>query len=94
MFYSGGSMKRIALVLVVLMLICGCTDNVRSRKFGGTTTENLEPGKKLINITWKNSDLWILTKPMRPGDLPETYEFTESSSIGLLQGKIIIKESK
>ena len=87
-------MKKVALVLIVIMLVCGCTSQKRAKSFGGTSTENLEPGKKLINITWKDSNLWILTKQMKPGDVPETYEFTESSSVGILQGKIIIKESK
>ena len=87
-------MKKVALVLIVFMMICGCTDNVRSKGWGGTSTENLEPGKKLINITWKNSDLWMLTRPMKSDDVPETYEFIEKSSIGMLSGKVIIKESK
>lgn len=86
-------MKRVVLVLVIILMVCGCTENRRAKSWGGTATENLEPGKKLVMVTWKDSNIWMLTRPMKPGEIPETYEFIEKSSLGVLSGKIIIKES-
>lgn len=82
-----------AFVGVSLMMV-GCTDNIRARAWGGTAEENLPRGQKLVNITWKESDVWILTKAMTKDDVAETYEFRESSTYGVMQGKVIIRESK
>jgi len=92
-------MKRINLSFVIILAISiisatGCTSNIRAKKFGGTSTENLASGRKLVTATWKDASLWILTRPMRDGETPETYDFSESSSWGLVQGHVIIKESK
>jgi len=83
-------------ILLILVLACsiGCTSNIRAKKFGGTSTETLPAGQKLVTVTWKDSSLWMLTRPMKDGEQPETYDFSESSSWGLVQGHVIIKERK
>ena len=85
-------MKRVA--LFALMLAAGCTDQIRAKSFGGEMTTRLPPGHKLVNVTWKAADLWILTRPMKPGDEAESYDFRESSSWGLVEGKISIIETQ
>ena len=64
------------------------------RKFGGEETLELEPGRKLMNATWKGDSLWILTREMKPEDMEETYTYSEYSNFGILEGKVIIKEKK
>lgn len=85
--------------LSILFLACAalvfssCTDNQRAKSWGGKMTINLEPGQKVVNVTWKRGDMWILTRPMRAGETPETYKFIENSTWGVLQGEATIIES-
>lgn len=78
--------------LLLLLCFCGCTQNIRARNLGGTATVTLPCGQKLLNATWKDSDLWILRRDMRPGEVAESYVFAEDSAYGALEGKIILKE--
>lgn len=89
-------MKKIKLFVAIIILVlfmCGCKQTI-SRNYGGTTEIELEPGKKLVEVTWKNSDLWYLVEPMEPNYVPKTKEFIESSNYGILEGKVIFYESK
>jgi hypothetical protein len=78
------------------MALCftSCTQNERARSLGGTAVEVLPKGRKLVNVTWKETELWILTRPMTVDDVAESYEFKESSSWGLLEGTVKIQEVK
>lgn len=88
-------MKRIIITLSVLVvLLTSCTENKRARTWGGTSTINLNPGHKLVNMTWKESNLWYLTTPMDSGYVPKTYTFHEESSWGIAEGTIYIRETK
>ena len=82
----------IFIVGVTLMtLLYGCTENTRARVYGGTQTIELESGKRLVNVTWKEgSALWILTK--EDTTKPTTYRFEEKSNFGMMEGQVIIKE--
>ncbi len=55
-------------------------------------TINLEKGEKLVNVTWKDADMWILTRAIREGEREEIYKFTEKSTFGVMQGEITIVE--
>lgn len=46
------------------------------------------------NVTWKEDNLWYLTRPMNENDVAETYNFNEKSSWGLVEGIYIIVEIK
>lgn len=85
-------MKRIA-ILALLSLI-GCTSQERARSFGGSSSMTLPAGAKLVTATWKNADLWVLTRPMRADEKAETYQFQESSSWGIAEGTVTIKEAR
>jgi hypothetical protein len=88
-------MKYVAMMAVGMSLtLVGCTENIRARSFGGTMTINVAKGQKVVNATWKGTDLWILTKKMKDGEIAESYEFIEKSSFGVIQGKINIVEEK
>jgi hypothetical protein len=81
-------MNKLLLICLLGLLASGCTENARTRNFGGSSTQNLPVGQKLVNVTWKSVDLWVLTRPMREG------EVAENSSFGVMQGKIIFVETK
>lgn len=86
--------KALLLVAVVGMsaMLSGCTDNLRTKIYGGSMKIELPQGKKLVNATWKDAEFWYLVRDMRPGETAETWEFIEKSSIGLVEGKVIIIE--
>jgi hypothetical protein len=54
-------MKKIIICLMVLVGFTSCTNNVMTRNYGGSETINLPVGDKLVNITWKENELWLLT---------------------------------
>jgi hypothetical protein len=83
--------KLIVLCLIGFSLIA-CTENSRVKGWGGTGKMLLPKGKKLVNVTWKGENVWYLTRAMRPGEVPEVYEFQEESSFGIIEGTYIITE--
>lgn len=89
-------MKKILLILAVISLISlsGCTENQRAKKWGGNANITLPAGQKLVNVTWKDDNLWYLTRPMTVNETAETYKFSEESSWNLLEGTYTIIEVK
>jgi hypothetical protein len=84
----------IVYVVAVVAMCGGCTQNQRAKSWGGNATVNLPKGQKLVNVTWKDSNVWYLTKKMSKNDTEEQYSFGEESSWGLLEGSVTIKEQK
>ena len=82
-----------AFALSIAALTISC-DNVMSRKFGGSTTINLEKGQKLVEATWKENSLWYLTEPMDSDYVPKTKTFKEDSNFGVLEGTVTFVESR
>jgi hypothetical protein len=78
----------VAIVIALLATFFGA--NFWAKSFGGTI--NVESREKVVNATWKESNLWILTRPPVPGDKPVTLTFQEYSNLGILQGKVVITE--
>ena len=89
---KGETMKRVLTVLFFILLFGGCQWGTRT--FGGTTEIKLPPYEKLVTATWRGSDLWYLTRPMRPNDNSEILIFRESSALGIAEGKVIFYESR
>jgi uncharacterized lipoprotein YehR (DUF1307 family) len=87
-------MKKVILAIAVIVSMASCTQNERAKQFGGTATIDLPQGQKLVNITWKEDQIWYLTRPMGASDSAETYTFQEESSYGVMEGTVILKESK
>lgn len=88
-------MKKIFLSgIAILALTASCTENARVKNFGGTGDINLPHGQKLVNVTWKQNQIWYLTRQMRKDEVAETYQFQEESSWGVVEGTYIIHESK
>ncbi len=82
------------LLSIALIMGLGCTENVRSRAYGVTSKVDLPSNMKLVNITWKNADLWYLVRPMREDESEETYYFHESSNFGVFEGNVKLVEHK
>jgi hypothetical protein len=82
------------LAIGVIAMLGSCTDNNRVKNWGGEGTINLPKGRKLVNVTWKNTQVWYLTRPMTSTDVAETYQFHEESSWGVMEGTYNIIETK
>lgn len=90
---KNGRLAILALAICSAFFATACTQNQRARHFGGTGKAELPAGRKLVNATWKEgNDLWLLTRAAKPGEPPETYEFIEDSSLGMMNGKVVIIE--
>lgn len=87
-------MKKILVVLFSFIFLFSCTENKRARTFGGTENINITNGYKVVNCTWKDDDLWILTTKMNENEQPRILKFQETSAWGIFEGTIILKESK
>jgi hypothetical protein len=86
-------MKNAILALLILAALPSCTENTRARVWGGTATVEIPRDQKFVNATWKDVQLWILTRKRTSVDtLREEYHFHEKSSYGLIEGQVIIKE--
>jgi hypothetical protein len=80
--------------LTVGVLMLTSCENFATRNFGGSQTIELEKGQRLVEITFKDNDLWILTEPMDSDYVPKTKTFYEDSNLGVMQGKITIVEQR
>lgn len=79
-------------IVVVAGLLLAFTPKSLTKNFGGTVTIELEPGEKLEEITWKDDSIWYLTRPMRDDETAEIHTFSQSSPMGVLEGKVIVIE--
>ena len=82
----------IMLLVVMGFSLTGCKSV--AKKMGGTISIDVPKGQKVIEATWKDSDVWYLTRPMREDEKPETFTFQEDSNFCIIEGKVIFKESK
>lgn len=88
-------MKKAIFYFAILAIgLSSCTENSRVKSWGGEGTINLPKGRKLINVTWKETQVWYLTRPMNSTDVAETYQFQEESSYGVMEGTYNIVETK
>jgi hypothetical protein len=88
-------MRKLICFLIIIPLcafLSGCTQQQVARQYGGSAKIDLPACKKLVMVTWKESNLWVLTRDMHEGEKTETYQFKEDSSWGLMQGTVTIQE--
>lgn len=84
----------IALFLVCTLSFTSCTEQIRTRAFGGTMIIDVPNGYKVTSATWKETDLFYFMEPMEEGYVPKDKMFVESASYGMLESKIIFKEKQ
>jgi hypothetical protein len=76
------------MILVVMMVvISSCTENARARHFGGNEILTLKPNEKVLNVTWKDDEMWVCTQDTITG----VVYFREKSSWGIIEGTVVIK---
>lgn len=89
-------MKRIILILTAIICIAltSCTKQQMTREFGGKMEIKLPAGQELMMVTWKDNDLFYLTRPMAPDYVPVTKTFQESSSWGVMESTVLFIETR
>jgi len=83
-------MKKLLFIALVALLLLSCTDNQRARNFGGKEVVELPKNRILLNATWKETDLWLLTKDT----ITNQIYFNESSNWGILEGSIEFRQKQ
>ena len=87
-------MKKIIAIIVGIIILSSCTEQERTRQFGGEMTINLPAGQELMMVTWKDDDLFYLTRPMSDDYVPVKKTFKESSSFGIMESTVYFIESR
>lgn len=71
------------------LVLSGCTGNQQAKAFGGKVEiTKPQPHWELINITWKQENLWVLWYDPKT----DICHFKEDSSFGIIEGEVVIKE--
>lgn len=86
-------MKKILILIALCFLLSSCK-HVFVRQFGANETINLPTGMKLVEATWKESNLWYLVEPMEEDYVPKTKVFIENSNAGMMEGKVTFVETR
>ncbi len=81
-------------MIAILIALLACTDNQRAKVIGGTMEVKLPCDQVVFDVTWKGENLWYGTQPPRPDWRPEIKRFIEYSSYGLIEGEVILVESR
>lgn len=90
---GGAILCAIVLIVIVIGIFYSCANqHTAARNWGGDMTITLAPGEKLEEITWKDDDLWYLTRPMREDEVPETHVFKADTVFGVFEGTVTIEE--
>ena len=87
-------MKKLILIIIALICMCSCTEQIRTRQFGGKMEIRLPAGQELMEATWKDDDLFYLTRPMAPDYVAVTKTFQESSSWGVMESTVYFIETQ
>lgn len=92
--------KNIKKIIITCLLLTiaglgsiGCTENQRAKNLGGTMRVKIPSNEIFVNATWKESQLWYLTRPRLEGETNKfIYTFQEDSNFGLIEGKVLFSE--
>ena len=82
------------IIAIISLISLSSCQNMRVKNFGGSMTIELKANQKLMNVTWKDQELWYLTTEMDANDKPKTSTFHEKSKNGILEGTVIFKETR
>lgn len=86
------SIVFLGVIALIPALFTSCTENARARSFGGSANYTVAANQKLVTIAWKEQSAWVLTRQRKEGEKPEVYRFKEKSSMGIVEGEIVITE--
>lgn len=79
-------MKKLILLSLFAIFIASCTENQRAKTFGGSGTIKLNKNEVLLNLTWKENNLWLFVEDTAS----HKKYFREDSNFGLMEGKMEI----
>jgi hypothetical protein len=80
-------MKKLSIIFVGIISLVSCTANERARRWGGTEEVKLKPNEVVLNVTWKQDEMWICTRDTVTG----VVYFREKSKWGVVEGTVILK---
>jgi hypothetical protein len=80
-------MKKLFVLALGIVSLTSCTDNSRARRWGGTEEIALKRNEVVLNVTWKENEMWICTQDT----VTNTTYFREKSSWGVMEGTVILK---
>ncbi len=80
--------------MIALLLLLSCTDNQRAKVLGGSMAVQVPCDQQVFDVTWKGESLWYATQPAPAGWTPQTKRFIENSSYGMIQGEVVLTESR
>lgn len=86
-------MKKILLGLTLLILTA-CNPISTVILWGGSADIKLPKGEKLVNVSWKDNNLWVLTKPMSNKDSVEVYKFIEYGNKKAIEKSFYVVEER
>jgi len=78
----------------IILFLLACTDNQRSKAFGGTMEIKVPCDQVVFDVTWKGEDFWYATQPATQDWRPSTKIFREYSSYGMIEGQVNLVESR
>jgi hypothetical protein len=86
-------MKKLILLFCAALALSSCTENMKVKSFGGTSTIEIPADQKFVLATWKDENLWFTTKVRTAADsVKSEYRFAEKASFGVMEGTYIIIE--
>lgn len=87
-------MKKFILILIATTCLCSCTEQIMTREWGGEMTIELPKGQELMMVTWKDDNLFYLTRPMAEDYVPAKKTFKESSAYGIMESTVYFVETR
>ena len=88
-------MKKFLICLIALCAVCMVScENYTTRVLGGSMTIDVEPGYKVTNATFKETEVWYFVEPMDSEYVPKQKKFIEKSMYGIAEGVIIFNETR
>ncbi len=82
-----GNLLGLIVVIVTVICLWIFSANYRTKNWGGKMNIKLPENTKLINASWKNSDLWILVQDTTTHEI----KMLENSTYGVFEGQITFK---
>lgn len=81
-----GAIAALCIVLIGAAIYHFGLSNFIARHYGGTITVKIPEITQMVNMTWKESSLWVLYY------IPETNTcvFKENSPIGFVEGEVLV----
>lgn len=78
------------MLFFVLMATLTSCDQERTKYFGGSTTIELKPNEKFLNMSWKENNIWVVTQDTLTG-ISYSREYSEH---GIFNGEVEILPAK